>query len=412
MGNPGRQAAPGKRLLLLHQRTPSQGPPDVQTASVDEIRASATGGDTRPHENPRASTVRYVASGQGQAIPGRYEATLQPTTHTTPFPEDNQWVSPPAVLADRPCSLPTSRDGQAGSSNLQNATRNQGDAPKPVLTSDTAARAEETQHTSHFLDELGEPIYQKQDHKSSWRTASNTSRLDGSQDQSTGLQHSLHLESKANLAQTDGHDGTGGFKPDPDTSAIRASSSNMLRKRSIESVHAPRGANSTCSGCTLPSETLPIAIHVEEGEATSRPLNDAEVTMGLNALHIRSASEDLSGIVGRAASTVSPTSPSTTDTLRIRAPSLSFKAKKLRGKFDAGALEAQFGIALSAENAQRLMALSGDEMGAAINLYLQGYCNPSESQSPDSSSQRDEQHSRIDKHRNSSGSVSLSLIHI
>lgn len=406
MGNPVRQAAAGKRLASLHPRTPPQGAPNVQTANVDEHQASATGGDTRSHENPKAFTVQHVASGEGQAIPGGYEATLHPTTHTTSVPRDNQWVSPPAVLADRLCSLPKSRDGQAGSSNLQNATRNQGDAPKPVSTSDTAARAEETQHTSHFLDELGESIYQKQDHKSSWRTASNTSRLDGSEDQSTGLQHSLHLEWKAKLAQTDGHDGTCEFEPDPDTSALRASSSIMLKNRSIESVHAPRGANSTSSDCTLPSETLPIAIHHEEGGAASRSLNDGQATLDLKALHIGSASENLSGIAGRAALTVSPTSPSTTDSLRIRAPTLSFKAKKLRGKFDAGALEAQFGVELSAENAQRLRALSGDEMGAAISLYLQGYCNPSESQSPDTSSQRDEQHSRIDKHRNSGGSVS------
>ena len=374
-------------------------------AQVDKSRASETGGDTRSHENPGAFTVRCLAPRQGQAIPGRYEATLHPTTHTTPFPEDNQWVSPPAVLADRPCSLPKSRDGHAGSSNLQNATRNRGDAPKTVSTSDTAARAEELKHTSHFLNELGESIYQRQGYKSSWRTASNSSRLDGSEDQSTRLQHSLHLESKASLAQTDSHDGMCELEPDPETSPIRVSSSIMLKNRSIESVYAPRGANSTSSGCTLPNETPPIAIHLEEGETANRPSNDGEVITDLKALNIRSASQD-SGIADRVALTVSPTSPSTTDSFRVRASSLSFKAKKLRGKFDAGALEAQFGIELSAENAQRLMALSGDEMGAAINLYLQGYCNPSESQSADTSSQRDEQHSRIDKHRNNSGPVS------
>lgn len=120
---------------------------------------------------------------------------------------------------------PNRRDDQAGSDGLQHATGNQGHAPKTLSTSNITTKAEEAQHTSHFLDVLEDSVGQRQDQKRFWRTPSNIYGLDGSEGQPMAIQQSLYLESKANLARAGGHDGTYDFASETDISPTRASSS-------------------------------------------------------------------------------------------------------------------------------------------------------------------------------------------
>jgi preprotein translocase subunit SecD len=87
---------------------------------------------------------------------------------------------------------------------------------------------------------------------------------------------------------------------------------------------------------------------------------------------------------------------------RVRAPGLSFKAKTQRERFAASALEAKVGIEFSTEGAEKLRALSGNDMGAALSIYLQGYYNISEDQSPEANKQI----SRVGKRQSSSESMS------
>lgn len=75
---------------------------------------------------------------------------------------------------------------------------------------------------------------------------------------------------------------------------------------------------------------------------------------------------------------------------RTQPPSLGFKPKKLRGKFDKRVIEGHLGIELSLERAQKLRIISGNAMSAAISLYLQGYCNVSEGQNPDACEAKDQ----------------------
>lgn len=92
----------------------------------------------------------------------------------------------------------------------------------------------------------------------------------------------------------------------------------------------------------------------------------------------------------------------------IRTPSMSFKARQLRGKFDADALEKHFDIELSPEASQRLRALSGNDLATTVNLDLQGRCQGIENERPEAYTGVDEPCSRFKSPPNTD--VSLSSI--
>ncbi len=408
MGNYGRQAWTGTGLASLHLRPSSEGTSNVEIARTDRSRTGEGAGDTRSMSSPIAYTVRYVTPKKRgpRPAPCGAKTSLDSPHSSTPPSSDRLWDRHRGHVDDEPLQKSASGIVRGGPDDLYDTSGDEGEAPRTSLKQDNAARAEVPTSTLQIRDGSKNPIGREQDHAQSKRIANDLSRLDGTGVKTPGRRISSVLNFEARFAQRDDLDGACELRMECASKSVRIPRLIRLRRRSTESDHARPSYPTAVSDSRHPSQSFfkHRPGHLNLGERPSAV--GAEVGGDQIAPQIETTAEVASTNINTASSEASPTFKHAVDDSRIRAPSVSFKAKKGRGKFDAGAIEARFGIRLSPKRAERPRALSGNDRGAPINLFLPGYCDVSKGQGADVSSPAKEQDSGLQKRRSSSGSVS------
>jgi hypothetical protein len=409
MGNSGRQAATGRRLAALQQRISSVGAPNVRTGKPIENHNSEAGedtpsADTPPDSFPPFPTPTIRRAGLRQSETKASLNTPLSTTTTTPPIAVNPW-SKFRDLAEEGSSQPrTNRDGHGGSNKVYNIASDNGGIQ--LSTGRTFARLPVLGSTTRMSEGLQEGLSQDQDQQHVQCMESTSDRPDGNDIQATRAQTQPLPDSKAKSARGVDLNAMSKLALDPGTNYVRVSKSIRRRKRNVESKFKHRDQEITNPESTDLYENIHKQPHTEADPVTRQSSNANGVEVHAGEMH----NETALGGVGRrnvtAPATCSPKSRKPATPSHIPAPSLSFKTKKLRRRFDASVIEAQLGIELSPQNAERLRALSGNDLGTAINLYLQGCCNASESQSAAVSSQTDKQDPGRSERQTSSGPVS------
>jgi hypothetical protein len=408
MGNSGRQALAGKRLASLHQRISSDGAANVQTAESNENRTRETEVNTTNREIAGAFTLRYVTLKKRRANSTPHKAKTSPEPS---HPYNHVNVSSSKESCDKPQDVIDDESSQKFGKDCGELCGFWGrstaeEVRKESTTSGSAARARESHTTAQIPDDLQETDFQDQDHTSSQFETNSTNRLDECGTRALERRRRSEQESISRPAQRSVLEDSLQSVKWSDPKPIRVPKVIRSRKRSTDLNHAGPKRNSGYSICVNESTPKPPKLQAAPGE---NPCTIVVEAAGIQTSFQNDAAvEDSSPRSATAASESSSTRERPAVVSPTRAPSLSFKAKKLRGKFDGGILEQQFGVELSLENVQRLRVLSGNDMGAAVNLYLQGYCNVSENGSPEASSLESKPSGR---HRQpESGGASLSSI--
>jgi hypothetical protein len=405
MGKSGRQNAAGKRLAALHQRISSDGPSGVKTATPLETTAEVAEGNKRPHEAPYDFAVRYATPKRSQATPARYQAnqsTESPPDYifASPTSENNSWPTSQVMVAEEKSREGLGRDRRGGPEDLYGTSGDEGEALGPGSTHDIAPASKSVDLTADIPQGLQISICPEQSHTAVHDTASKSTRLDEAErDQPTGGQTAQRLDSMRNLSQKVAVDEICDSGTEPATTSVRVQKSIRLRKRSTE----PR-QKTIASGPTHADETSSKGPHTRANEAEKISSIECDIVEGQSASPIGTPALYNSTDSNSVLSNTSPSSNSAANPSRMRAPSLNIKARKLRGRFDAATIKTQLGIDLSPEREQRLRDLSGNDMAAAISIYLQGYCSASASQ------QSSETFSQEDSKPMRTGSESMSSI--
>ena len=415
MGNSGRQAATGKRLAALQQRISSVGASNVRTGKPIENHNSEAGEDTPPADTPPDYFPPYPTPKIRRAGRGKNEidASLNPlpsNATVTPPIGVNPWLNVRGLAAESSSQPRTKRDDHGGSNKVCNITSDNGGARIPSLTDDTIARPPILHSTTHMSEGLQESVSQDQEQKHVQHIGCTSDCPDGNGTQTPRTQIPPHPDSTVKSTRGEDLDVMSKLALDSGTNHVRVSKSIRMRKRNVESKFEHRDQEMTTLESTSLYENPHKQPHTKADQVTRRSSNTDGVEVYAREMHNETALEG----VGRrnvtapatAPATASPKTSKPADASQIPAPSLSFKTKKLRRRFDAKLIEAQLEIELSPQNAERLRALSGNDTGAAINLYLQGCCNASDSQAPTISNRKDEQDPGRSERQTSSGPVS------
>lgn len=394
MGKSGRQAITGKRLASLHLGSPLEGVSKVQTAKLNETRIAEASEDTKSSDRPSAFTLRYVTPKTRRATLAHHEAkrvtTLTDST-TLVSPPSNAIVGdgPQGSIGNAPPQKRMRRDERGGSDDLYNTSHDEGEAPKAWPIYDAAAGAGELPSAPHSSDRVRQADRREQEDPRIHWPASSIDHLDGNADQTMGLRSSSHLDSGTRAAKTDYPGRPREFATESATVPTRVPTLTRSRNSSTESDDLwPNQSSIPTSPMHLERSVSKKPEDAHHNQAERRSTTEDVVVGDQSALRIEPTT---GGFVTKTSIGVSESTPAPDDPAglsSIRAPSLSFKAKKLRGKFDASAIETRFGIQLSTEEENKLRALSGNNMGAAINIYLQGPHKSSGNDGAEASGQR------------------------
>jgi hypothetical protein len=405
MGNFGRQAVAGKRLASVHQQISLQGASNVQTARTNEDCTGEAVENAKPPQIPGPFTLRFLTPKKRRATPAEYKAKKCPesprsTTIVTAASCNRLRETIPGIIGDESLRYQTSRKPRGGLDELYNTSADEGGTPNSFSRYCTAGRALKPQPTRQASEIVEEACPQKQDDTLFPCSASETDLRAGIGDRTAITRKPLYLDSKDRLGHRDVLDGTDELATESIKTAVRVPRPIRLRRRRSVSDHVRPDPKPTPPG-PKPLDNPFLVEPGAQGNQAGRALsNERQIGGDQRALHFKTGMEKTGTTASLAASPASAASKNPHPS-RIRASGLSFKAKKLRRRFDAGALEAQFGIELSTEGAEKLRTLSGNDMGAALNIYLQGYYKISEDQSPGANKQI----TRVGKRRSSCGSM-------
>jgi hypothetical protein len=410
MGNSGRQAATGRRLAALQQRISSVGASNVRTGKLIENYNDEAGEDT-PAETPRDSFPPFPTPKIRRARLSKKETDASPNpppskNTVTPLIGVNPWSKFRDLAAEASSQPHTDRDDQGGPNKECNISGDDGGTRIALVTDGTPATSPISHPTTHMLEGLDKSASQGEEQKHAPHNGGASDRPRGYGVQTSRAQIPPHPELRARSARGEDLDVMSKLGLESGINHVRVSKSIRMRKRDVASKFEHRHEKMTTSESASPYENCDKQPPAEAEPVPRRSSNVHRAEMCTRGMHHETALEDVGRRKVTAAATASPESSRHANPSHIPAPSLSFKTKKQRRRFDAKLIEAQLGIEFSPQHAERLRALSGDDMGAAINLYLQGCCSASESQTPVISNQKDEQDPGRSERQISSGPVS------
>ena len=310
--------------------------------------------------------------------------------YTTPLSEDKSWPTDQGTFAKE---IPLERLGQkrrGEPDDLCDASGDEGVAPGPRPTHGMTATYEDLNAIAIKFQGLRPSFRPGKGHKALHGTASKSGDLGEKEGaQLTSRQIMQRPNSSSNLAQPAITDGEHDSRMKPAFSSIRVSKGIRLRKQVTEAEHQQPPQQSIASSSAHLSESSPMDSNIWADKMGRPSTIECDIAEGQSSSPVAQPTEYNSANFNNFRSDNFPSYEDARSAARIRALGLHFKARKLRGNFDTAAVKDELGVDLSLGRAQRLRDLSGNDMAAAVDLYLRGFCNTSRRQQASSASSQE-----------------------